>query len=260
MMQSDPLAQQRVFSKGGVSSMIALILCIGCQAEEPKMRAHFEDTVKTQADETSEEQIQKIASALNLKAYSAEEKVTRLLQEMAKEQRAALRGLEHRLKTKSSTLRKLKKMHHDAPQIPLNQLKISDALRYTVEITDEPAGHYVSAVKSFLTALEGKGYGVIKVKNYWPKGDNYSGVNTALLTPNGLEWELQFHTPASYREAKRSHVKYEKLRATDTTLDERKKLFSEMAAPWEEIPVPTDVLTPKNLHASEEIKQWSAPK
>ena len=37
-----------------------------------------------------------------------------------------------------------------------------------------------------------------------------------------------FHTPDSYKEAKKSHVKYEK-RATETSLSERQKLFKEMA-------------------------------
>lgn len=250
----------RVVREAYLGTLITLCLSVSCQKEQDMSDAHLEQNVQIEATESSEEQIQEIASALNLQAYSAEEKVTRLLQEIASQQKAKLQGLEHRLKTKSSTLRKLKKMHHDAPQIPLKQLKISDALRYTIEVADTPEGHYVTAVKTFLEILEAKGNKVIKVKNYWPKGDNYSGVNTILETPEGLEWELQFHTPASYQEAKQSHTKYEKLRATETSLTERQKLFNEMATPWEEIAIPKDVLTPHNLHPSEEIKQWSAPK
>ena len=178
---------------------------------------------------------------------------------MAKSHQGQLRGLEHRLKTKSSTLRKLKKIHKDAPQLPLDQIKLSDSLRYTLEVNDQPEGHYVDTVKTALKSLEAKGYKVIKVKNYWPKGDNYSGVNTVLSTADGFQWELQFHKPASYKEAKDSHGKYEKLRANSTPLAERQKLFGEMAQPWESIQVPKDILVPNNLHALEEIKKWEAP-
>ena len=205
-------------------------------------------------------QIKALASALNLKAYTEEEKVTRRLQDLAKTHQAKLQGLEHRLKTKSSTLRKLKKMHHDAPELPLEKLKLSDALRYTIEVSDQPEGHYVKTVHTILKDLETQGYKILKVKNYWPKGDNYSGVNTVLANAEGFEWELQFHTPGSYQESKQSHGKYEKLRAIGTPLEERQKLFKSMAQPWETVVIPKGVLEPENLHKIEVIKKWEAPK
>lgn len=240
-----------------VPSFIALlVLTIGCQKEPTPMETHVP---KEEQPPSTQELIKQMSSALNMKAYTVEEKLTRLLQELATKHQGQLKGLEHRLKTKSSTLRKLKKIHKDAPQLPLDQIKLSDALRYTLEVSDQPEGHYVETIKNSLKGLEEKGYKVIKVKNYWPKGDNYSGVNTVLSTADGFQWELQFHTPASYEEAKKSHGKYEKLRSNSTPLVERQKLFGEMAQPWESVAVPKDILVPNNLHALEDIKKWEAP-
>ena len=235
--------------------MITTLLAVGCKRDQEDSLTQDRPAVI----ESSESSLQKVASALNLKAFTEEEKLTRLLQRLAKDNSAQLRGLEHRLKTKSSTLRKLKKMHLENPKVSVASLKISDTLRYTLEISDEPKGHYVKVIQLVFKTLETEGHQVVKVKNYWPKGDNYSGVNAVLSTSKGFEWELQFHTPASYREAKQSHEMYEKLRAAETPLADRQSLFTEMAKPWEQIGIPSEVLTPMNLHPKEEIKKWDAP-
>lgn len=250
-------------SKVQLRSTLFLLFCVGfistsaCSKNESQTETHI---VPKSSDTQAQDEIKKIASALNVKAFDEETKVTTLLKEVADSHQASLQGLEHRLKTKSSTLRKLKKLHKDAPEVPVAKLKISDTLRYTLEVSDEPEGHYVKTIQDVLKALEGKNYQVVKVKNYWPKGDNYSGVNTIISTQDGFQWELQFHTPASYQEAKSSHDKYESLRANDTPVAEKQKLFTEMAKPWESIAVPKDVLEPHNLHQKEEIKKWNAPK
>ena len=199
------------------------------------------------------------ADQLIIKAWEHESTVTKLLQDLSQKFHAQLRGLEHRLKTRSSTIRKLKKVSKENPKTKTAQLMISDVLRYTFEIKDEPAGHYVKSIKELLSVLAQKGYQAKKIKNYWPKGDNYSGVNMILMDANGFEWELQIHTPASLAESKRSHTMYEKLRSSKTPLVERQALFEKMSAPWNEIAVPKDVLIPKSLHEIEIIKSMSKP-
>ena len=211
------------------------------------------------AEQSEEAQLSALADRLNMTAHSASIDIARTLKGIAQSVKGRLRGLEHQLKTKSSTLRKLKKLHAEDPSKPIDQLSISDALRYTLEIEDKPQGHYVKTVHATLAELEKLGHTVKAVKNYWPKGDNYSGVNTVLTTPKGMSWELQFHTPASYAEAKQSHERYERLRSMSTPLSERQQLFGEMAKPWETIEVPLGVLEPTNLHENEEIKKWTAP-
>ena len=239
------------------SVLLILLVVFSCSRE------HSEESSQSAMPPTEvpseDAQLTALADQLNMTAHSASAAVSRILTQQAQQVQGRLRGSEHQLKTKSSTLRKLKKLHAEHPEVPLRDLKISDALRYTMEIDDQPLGHYVEGIRAILESLEEAGHTVKQVKKYWPKGDNYSGVNATLMTTKGLEWELQFHTPASYAEAKRSHVQYERLRELKTPLAERKQLFNEMAKPWEEIPVPQGVLEPHNLHALEEIKQWSEP-
>ena len=204
-------------------------------------------------------QAEQRADQLIIKAWEHESTITQVLQDLSQQFHAQLRGLEHRLKTRSSTIRKLKKIMQEKSHKDASGLVISDVLRYTFEIKDEPAGHYVSSIRKILAALNKKGYTAKKVKNYWPKGDNYSGVNMILMDTHNFEWELQVHTPESFAEAKRSHDEYEKLRALDTSLAEKQALFDKMAAPWETITVPKDVLVPQSLHKIEVIKQGKRP-
>ena len=247
-------------SKSKLNRLLMVTFCITLSVACQKDKAIHAPIINQEDSASDEAEIKTLASALNLQAYSEEEKVTRRLQDLAKIHQAKLQGLEHRLKTKSSTLRKLKKMHFDAPELPLKKLKLSDALRYTIEVSDQPEGHYVKTVQTVLKDLETQGYKILKVKNYWPKGDNYSGVNTVLANAEGFEWELQFHTPSSYQESKQSHGQYEKLRAIGTPLEERQRLFKSMSQPWETVGIPKGVLEPENLHEIEVIKKWDAPK
>jgi hypothetical protein len=199
------------------------------------------------------------ADQLIITAWGHESTVTKLLQDLSQKFHAQLRGLEHRLKTRSSTIRKLKKVAKEDPKLKIAELMISDVLRYTFEIKDDPVGHYVQSTRELLNVLAKEGYQAKKIKNYWPKGDNYSGVNMVLIDAKGFEWELQIHTPASLAESKRSHTMYEKLRSNKTPLEERQALFEKMSAPWNEITIPKDVLVPKSLHEIEVIKSMNKP-
>jgi len=67
--------------------------------------------------------------------------------------------------------------------------------------SEKKARERAEAIRATFKGLEAAGHKVIKVKNYWPRGDNYSGVNSVLETSDGLEWELQFHTAESFMNA-----------------------------------------------------------
>lgn len=90
-------------------------------------------------------------------------------------------------------------------------------------------------------------------KNYWPSGDDYSGVNTNLRAPNGLAWELQFHTPQSFELKMSSHYVYEQVRQPDVSTETRQALYIQVADEWESVPVPAGILEPGSLHQLEEI-------
>ena len=199
------------------------------------------------------------AQQLMMEAWSEESKVTPLLKSLESQYSIILRGLVHRLKTHDSTVRKVKKILKDNPQLKTHQVRISDTLRYTFEVKDDPKGNYVKVISNVLKRLEHEGHKVIQVKNYWPKGDNYSGVNTILENSSKLQWELQFHTSESFAEQKKSHKLYQQLRSLDTPLAKKQELFKTMSAPWETISIPQGVLEERNLHLKEIIRHYSAP-
>ena len=70
----------------------------------------------------------------------------------------------------------------------------------------------------------------------------YQGINTVFVTPDGLPFELQFHTPESLSmKGEECHSSYEKFR---TATDSRKMMqyWEEMVSMWDMVPVPEDVL------------------
>lgn len=219
----------------------------GANGSDPKTRDTAALTLETRAEQIVQ------------RATSVEPSVTPVLVALVGELGGELYKLEYRLKTLSSTIRKLDKEQGEHPDTPIAELDISDSLRYTIRIDDNPLGSHVAGVKRVLLALEEKGYKVIKIKNYWPKGDNYSGVNGILEHPSGLHWELQFHTTRSIQVNADTREWYEELREVATPLPRKRSLFQLMAGTWEDVPVPQDIMIPQSLHALEEIRKNDPP-
>ena len=205
------------------------------------------------AEEKSGEAVEARAVEILMEAQETEPEVTPLLKRFAEAVNGEFWGFEHRFKQKHSMIRKIKKSLVENPKMAADDVEITDALRYTLLIDDDPPGTHVSTINKVLKALEDQDHDVELVKNYWPTGDNYSGVNCVLEAPSGLLWELQFHTHASKENTGDNRLKYEELRSTETPVERKQELFDEMSTSWEEIPIPQEMLTPKSLHDSEEI-------
>ena len=131
-------------------------------------------------------------------AVEAEPWITPALVYLSGFQKGEMIGLEFRFKTLESTTKKIEARMAERGYSTPSDVPIRDALRYTMQLGDQPAGHHDQSIAYVLATMEGLGHRVIVVKNYWPRGDDYSGVNTILEAPNGLAWELQFHTPQSF--------------------------------------------------------------
>jgi hypothetical protein len=113
-----------------------------------------------------------------------------------------LNGLEFRVKEQKSLAKKIRgDMEADGLTPSQAANGVFDAVRYTA-VSD--AHEYGAASQAALDALKAKGYEVGQVKNFWVKDDMaYKGINVKLVSPNGTQVELQFHTPESF-EAKMS--------------------------------------------------------
>jgi hypothetical protein len=170
-----------------------------------------------------------IMSAINARhavVQRAERVVTATLRRVAKtrEHKALLKGMDNRLKSKSSLTRKvLEKTDGGAGMAPQEIEEairgVHDVLRYTMVISTK---RYTGAVLRIMAALEALGYGTVKCKNYWVKegeATDYMGINAVFRTPDtpqlqdSVSFELQFHTMQSLdTKMQRCHHSYAKFR------------------------------------------------
>ena len=150
------------------------------------------------------------------KAVANELDITETVKKVAQKSGMNIEGLEHRIKTKDSYLRKIRANYDPTG----NQYEVKDIVRYTY--TDLPEIMTEKALRS-IEIFKERGYNTIEVKNYWlDKGNPYNGVNTTVKSPNGQKFELQYHTQESYtiKEGK-MHELYEKQRVlTDNSSKE----------------------------------------
>ncbi|MGB0591417.1 MAG: hypothetical protein ACPGU1_17215 [Myxococcota bacterium] len=199
------------------------------------------------------------AKAYMRRAGILEPELTKKLVSMAEARAGKMYKLQHRRKSLKSTQRKINKILTENPELRLEDIDIEDIVRYTMLLEDEPAGHHNRSVAEVLSTLEEMGHTVVQVKNYWPKGDNYSGINTVMRAPAGLTWELQFHTNASAGANTQTREMYEEMRLVTTPLARKQELFDMMSAVWESIPIPLGILTPGSLHVREVVKDRARP-
>jgi hypothetical protein len=137
--------------------------------------------------------------------------------------------------------------------LPAKEILISDVLRYTAVIHDQPPGAHNREVADILKRADELGYPVREVKNYWPAGDSYSGVNSILETPQGFLWELQFHTIGSLAAKDEGHHLYEIFRLPGTPVEERREIFDRLVERWDWVQIPEGILVEGSLHPAEQI-------
>ncbi|MGL5826617.1 MAG: hypothetical protein ACRCYU_17675 [Nocardioides sp.] len=139
-----------------------------------------------------------------------------------------LEGLENRLKTFDSLARKTAT---DLETVQLDQVvkvdnvlgKTADAVRYTV--VTEPAD-FTAASSAALHQLAGD-FETIGVSNTFGSQGPYRGLNTQWRDPvSGQIFEVQFHSPESFRIKTLTHPWYEEARLPETT-PERKAFLDQ---------------------------------
>ncbi|MDL2211640.1 hypothetical protein LJB88_02060 [Erysipelotrichaceae bacterium OttesenSCG-928-M19] len=148
------------------------------------------------------------------KQVKLEQVYTKLMKEIEQESDLNLIGLDYRLKSKESFLRKY------SNNILFNDIKeIKDVNRYTLVGDLSNLG---SETISILHSLEQRGYNISEVKNTWYNGSSYKGINTVIRDKNGTPFELQFHTQESFE------LKNGKLHK----LYEQQRMFKKYSKSW----------------------------
>lgn len=175
-------------------------------------------------------------------ARRSEPQVTGDLQSLAKQTGGEMVGLDYRFKSEESLTRKINdrssrveralikqgKTPAEASRIAVDDTlsKINDSLRYTMSFTKEK---YYSAYKETLAMLEKQGYKIVEANDFWKKAGTssdfgYRGINTTLISPSGQKFELQFHTPESFKLKMQTHILYEEARLPSTSTKRVKEL------------------------------------
>ncbi len=166
------------------------------------------------------------------KIVKEEPPITKDIQAAVVNSGGKMEGLEFRIKTKDSYLRKVNTDYEAAvlndPSITKEYIasKINDAIRYTAVANEDSL---YDVYKQVMNRLKEKQYSVVKLKNTWDDTFNpYKGVNIVLQSPKGQNFELQFHTPASFdMKQNQMHRLYEEFRLS-TTSDERKEKLRQL--------------------------------
>ena len=115
---------------------------------------------------------------------------------------------------------------------------VHDLVRYTMAATPETLVEDFLRVKEL---LEAKGYSFLKIKNTWETytmNAPYRGLNTQIMSPYGIVFELQFHTAESLVTKSVTHSLYETARdpridvvQKASLLNQMYDLFARMTAP-----------------------------
>ena len=111
-----------------------------------------------------------------------------------------------------------RKMFEDLTNYPglspddLLDLKVKDAVRYTIEVPD---GNYVDGVRTSVDALQRDGFENVTFKPSWDDPSGYKGINSTWRdVRTGQIFEVQFHTPESFAAKMETHPLYEAQRVT----------------------------------------------
>lgn len=208
------------------------------KSEEDSLTSHERMAGRTLEDHTAERRRASTDAAIEVlrHASEAESQTTSTLIDAVSRHGGEMTGLQYRLKTQESLERKI----HDksiAKGITPEEYggKVADSLRYTALF--EPK-NYVRAAQDTLSSLEAEGHAVVSVENSWETGDGYSGVNVELQAPNGLRWELQFHTPDSIRVKEESHKIYDIVRDNMVEFERREREYQRMVRLWDDVEQP----------------------
>jgi len=200
----------------------------------------------------SDEVVEK-AVELHDKVKKVEPELTDNLIDMAAEGGGEMEGLEFRFKATKGNAKKITNISRDSGiSVEEAQLQVPDAVRYTMTFPEE---EYVGGAENVISRLEGIGHEV-QVKNYWDEGDGYQGINIVVKHPDGFLYELQLHTPESFKVKQAAHDAYDEYQKEKDDVI-RLELFRRMAAAAGELPMPKgDVKGIGNL-ARKNFQTWA---
>lgn len=176
------------------------------------------------------------------RAVAAEPDITEHVKKVAESAGMDTIGIENRIKSKSRYLEKIRRKYNPDK----NEYEVKDILRYTY--SSNPMELSQKTLKAIDT--HGKmGYNTVEIKNSWLDSlDPYNGINTTIQSPSGQKFELQYHTPDSFKiKDNEMHKLYEKQqKLTDTSSKEYMDLTDQMFELSDSLEAPVNINEVKN--------------
>jgi hypothetical protein len=124
------------------------------------------------------------------------------------------------------------------PSAPRVVAGLNDTVRYTVIYPD--ASYAEQSVRT-VEGLRGAGFDVVKAKSTWD-GSRYRGLNVTLHDPaSGRLFEVQTHTPESYRAGEDTRRSYELYRDVGIEPGYQRQLELEIGDRYRLVPTPPGV-------------------
>lgn len=166
-------------------------------------------------------------------AVQIEPKVTEVMKKLFPDK---LYGLDNRIKLVPSISRRIRKIYQRT-EIDIKEAitQVEDPLRYTLVAETK---EYIPFIKDAIDQLKKQGFTLIKIHNWWADNDAYEGLHVTFQTPTEVNFEIQFHTPETYK------IKEEKLNQLfekyedEKFLPRRKELYEEIVKLWKSVEVP----------------------
>jgi hypothetical protein len=157
------------------------------------------------------------------RAIKNEPAITKAVTEVAESSGMDVKGLQQRIKSKESYLRKIELNYNPSG----TEYEVKDILRYTFTA---PSSELADKTMKSIDLFADKGYNVSELKNYWLDNNNpYNGINTFMKSPNGQRFEVQYHTPESFGvKNEKMHTIYEEWRLLTASDPKRSLLAEEM--------------------------------
>lgn len=154
-----------------------------------------------------------------------------------------LYGLQHKLKTKESIIRKID-TDHDEKNISHKEAAsdIKDAVRYT-QIADNK--NFVKEYNNFKSKMSDKGYTEVRCKNNFTAYNEgkvkHKSVQSVFEDKDGYLFEVQFQTPESQRAKNKKTPLYEERRRSDISKERATELENKMTKLMDPVPTPDDI-------------------
>ena len=180
-----------------------------------------------------------LAAPIFAAAVAAEPRITARLGELIEPFGGMFYGLDHRLKAEAKISEKIERIMVEKGMTREQAAgDVKDAVRYTVHFDESEFG---DAAQTAIDALRAEGNELV-VKNTWPpeKGVSYKGVNVNVYQPDGVVYEVQFHTPGSQAVKDRMHGLYEQQRVLPKSDPRWGELEAQMQQMGTQQPMPRD--------------------